>query len=196
LQAVNEPFALFAEQIFRRHVAIAENHFAGVARAQAQLVFFFAGLESVGSLLDDERGNPVAFFRGVRHRHADANVGVVPVGGESFRTVDDPAAVFLHGRSAGTTCIGAGLRFGERPAAEFLALCQRRDVFFLLLVAAKFIDVIRAQRIVCRDDDADRTIHAREFFDDDGVFGVAHARAAVFFRKNHAQESHLRQLGN
>ena len=42
----------------------------------------------------------------------------------------------------------------------------------------------------------DRAVHARQFLDDDRVFDVAHPRAAVFFREDHAEQSHLGQLGN
>ncbi len=129
LQAVDEAFAFFAEQIFRRDVAIGENDFAGVAGAQPELVFFLAGLEAGRSLLDDERGNAVALLCGVGDGHAHADVGVVAVGGEGFRAVDDPAAVLLHGHGARAAGVGAGFRLGERPAAEFLALGERDDVF-------------------------------------------------------------------
>ena len=43
LQAVDEAFAFFAEKIFGGNAAIGEDDFAGVARAQAELVFFFPG---------------------------------------------------------------------------------------------------------------------------------------------------------
>src|SRR5580692_13176206 len=59
LQAVDESFAFLAQQIFGRHLALREHHFARVTRAQTQLVFFFPGLESRRSLLDDERRNSV-----------------------------------------------------------------------------------------------------------------------------------------
>ena len=46
LQAIDESFALFAQQIFAGHKAIAENHFGGVAGAHSELVFFFARAKS------------------------------------------------------------------------------------------------------------------------------------------------------
>jgi hypothetical protein len=105
-----------------------------------------------------------------------------------------PPSFFAAGaRAAG---VGAGFGLGERPAAELFALRQRHDVFFLLLFAAEFVDVIGAERIVRRDDDADRAVHARKFLDDDGVFAIAHSGAAVFLRENHAEKAHFGQLGN
>ena len=107
-----------------------------------------------------------------------------------------PAAVFAHGGGARAACIGAGFRFRERPAAELFALRERRDVFLLLLFGAELIDVIGAERIVRRDDDADRAVHARKLLNDDGVFDVAHSRAAIFFREDHAEKAHFGELGN
>ena len=45
-----------------------------------------------------------------------------------------------------------------------------------------------------RDDDADRAIHAREFFDGGDVFHIAHARAAVLGGKNRSQQPELAQF--
>src|SRR5580693_388018 len=177
-------------------MAVAKHDFAGVAGPQAELVFFFAGLESFRALLNDERGNSVALLRRVGDGHAYADVRVMAVRRESLRAIDDPAAVFFHGGGASAAGVRAGFGFGERPAAEFLPLRERRDVLLLLFFAAEFIDVIGAERIVRGDDDADRAIHARQFLDDDGVFRVAHARATVFFGENHAEEAHFGELGN
>ena len=44
------------------------------------------------------------------------------------------------------------------------------------------------------DDDPDRAIHPRQFFDDDGVFDVAKTRAAVIFREDRAQVAEPTQL--
>src|ERR1700675_1318667 len=195
LKAVDEAFAFLAEKVFRGHAAISENDFGSVARAQAEFVFLFAGAKAGSSLLDDERGNAVAFLRRVGDGHADAHVGVVPVGGEGLRAVDDPAPFFLRGAGARAACVRAGFRFRKRPAAEFLALRERLDVFFLLRFGAEFVDVVGAERIVRRDDDADRAIHARKLFDDDGVLDVAHSRAAVLLGETGAKTTRVRAWG-
>ena len=56
--------------------------------------------------------------------------------------------------------------------------------------------MIGAERIVRGHDDADRAIHARKLLDDDGVFEIAHSRAAVLLGENHAEQAHFGQLGN
>jgi hypothetical protein len=65
-----------------------------------------------------------------------------------------------------------------------------------LRLGAEFVDVIRAERIMRRDDDADRAVHAGQLLDDDGVLEIAHARAAVLLGKNHAEKTHVGELGN
>ena len=133
-------------------------------------------------------------FLGDGHGHADA--GVVAVGGESFRAVQHPIIAITDGDGSRAAGVRAGFGLGERPAAEGAALRQGHDVFLLLRFGAEFEDVIGAERIVRGDDQTDRAIDAREFFDGDDVFGVAEARAAVGFRKNHAEQTHLSELGN
>ena len=137
----------------------------------------------------------MALLGRVGHRHSDAYVRVMPVRGECLRSVNDPATILLLCLGARPACVGTSLRLGQRPAPQLLALRQRHNVFLLLLFAAEFIDVIGAQRIVCGHDDSDRAVHTRQFLDDDRVFRVAHPGAAVLLRKNHAQKSHLGQLG-
>ena len=46
------------------------------------------------------------------------------------------------------------------------------------------------------DDDADRAVDARKFFDGDDVFDVAEACAAILFRENDAEQAHLGELGH
>ena len=54
--------------------------------------------------------------------------------------------------------------------------------------------MVRAQRGVRRDDDADRAVHPRELFDGGDVLDIAHAGAAVLGRKHDAQQAELAQF--
>ena len=124
-----KPSPSLPKQIFGRHAAIGEDHFARVACAQAQLVFLFAGTKSGRALLYDKRGNPVLFFRRIGDGHGHAHIGVVAVGRECLRAVDHPAAIGLPGGGARAARIGARFRLGERPAAQLFTLRQRHHVF-------------------------------------------------------------------
>jgi hypothetical protein len=167
-----------------------------VSLAHAQLVFFFARAKTRVALLHDKRGNSFCSFWLVGHGHGHANVRVVAVGDEGFRAVENPAAVLAHRGSSRAAGVRARLRLGQRPAAEFFALRQRRDIFLALLRSAKFIDVIGAQRIVRRNDQPDRAVDARELLDDRRVLDVAKAGAAAVLRKNHAHQAHFREFRN
>ena len=102
----------------------------------------------------------------------------------------------MFGDGARAAGVGAGFRFGERPAAEFFALRQRHDVFLALRLGAKFVDVVGAERIVRGHDEPDGAIDARQLLDGDGVFDIAEAGAAVSFREDDAQQAEIGQLGN
>ena len=128
--------------------------------------------------------------------HGNADVGVVAVGGESFGAVNDPVIAVAFGGGAGAAGVGAGFGFGERPGADFFALRERRKIFLLLRFAAEFEDVIGAKRIVRGYDDADRAVHAGEFFNGDYVFDVAEAGATIFFGKDDAEQTHFGELGH
>ncbi len=101
---------------------------------------------------------------------------------------------FEHGVGARAGGVAARFGLGERPAAEPLAGRQLGEVAPLLLVAAHFVDVVRAERGVGGHDDADRAIHAREFLDDDGVLDVAEPAAAKFFGEDGAHVAELAEL--
>src|SRR4029077_15390526 len=55
-------------------------------------------------------------------------------------------------------------------------------------------NVVRAQRRVGGDNDADRPVDAREFFDRGDVLDIAHAGAAVLGGENHSEEPELAQF--
>ena len=61
--------------------------------------------------------------------------------------------------------------------------------FFFCALVARHKNVVRAERSVGGDDDADRSVDTREFFDGGDVFDVAHAGAAVFGRKDRAHQA-------
>ncbi len=94
LQAVDEALAAFAQQLGSGKAAVFEDHFAGGAGAQAELVFLLAGAEPGRALFDDEGGDAMLRGGAVGDRHGDADVGVVRVGGESLGAVEHPAFVF------------------------------------------------------------------------------------------------------
>ncbi len=59
LEAVDEAFALLAQQLGGGQAAVFEDHFAGGAGAHAELVFLLAGAEAGRALFDNEGGDAV-----------------------------------------------------------------------------------------------------------------------------------------
>ena len=59
--------------------------------------------------------------RSIGNGHSHAYIGVVGIGGERFRAVDDPAVSVAHGRGARARGIRSCFRFCQRPATNPLA---------------------------------------------------------------------------
>ena len=123
--------------------------------------------------------------RAVGHGDDDNGIRIMAVGAKSFRPIENPdVSTPLRGH-AGAAGVRSGRWLGQTPGAKKLAGGKFAYVFFLLCVVSGEKDVIRTQRGVRGDDDAHRTIYARQLFDGSGVLHVTHARAAVLRRKNH-----------
>src|ERR1035438_4586293 len=101
-----------------------------------------------------------------------------------------------HRGRARPTGIGPGFRLRQRPSANLLPLRQRCQILVLLLLIPKLKNVIAAQRIVSRHNNPHRPIHPRQLLNRDHILDVAEPSPAIFFRKNHTQQTHLRQLGH
>ena len=175
--------------------AIFENQFGGVAGPQTQLVLFLARTKTLGSFLHDERRQSVR-CGAIGHRNDHINIGIVAVGAESLGAVQHPAIAFAHRGHARAARIRSGRRFGQSPCPDRFSAGEAGDVFSFLCFVPSKKNMIRAQRSMCRDDDADRTIHAREFFDGGDVLHIAHACAAVLGRKNDAQQAEFAYFFN
>ncbi len=186
---VDKSVAFLAEQVFHGDLAVLENHFRGIAGAQAEFVFLLPRTEALGSLLDHERRKSVRVRRFIRHGDDDHHVGVMSVGDERLAAVQHPLIALADGRAARASGVGAGTGFGESPAADPFAGREFGNVLPALLFVAGDEDVVRAERGMCSYDDADRSVDARELLDGDDVLDVAHARAAEFGGKNGAQQA-------
>lgn len=128
--------------------------------------------------------------------HAHADVGVMGIRGKRFHSVDDPVFTIPDCGGACACGVGTGFGLGQRPAAEPLARRQSGQIFPLLLFVSRLADVVRTERSVGSDNDPHRAIHAGKFLDDDGVFHIAEARAAVSFRNNGAHVAQPTQFAD
>ena len=182
------------EQIFRGNLAILKDQLAGIAGAQAQLVFFLARPESLRSLLDDESREPVGSFAFIRNGDDHRYICEAPIGDECLVAVQDiPVALLCCGC---TRIARVGTRTGlrQRPSCQPFAARQPRNIFAFLRFAARQENMICPQRIVSGDNDAHRPIHGGQFFNREHIIDIAETGSAIFRRKDHAQQPHRAQL--
>src|SRR5207244_3243078 len=175
----DESITFSAQQVLGRNETVFEDKFRGVAGAQAQLVFLFAGTKSLGFLLHDKCGEAVGVSSTVSDRNHYHYVGVVSVGTEGLVSVQYPSIASADGSHAGATRVGSGRGFRQSPCANVLTRRQLAHVLLLLGFVACDKDVVRAQTGVRRDNDTDRSVHPRELLDGGNVFHISHAGAAT-----------------
>src|SRR5277367_2028561 len=115
------------------------------------------------------------------------NVGITAVGDESLGAVEHPVVAFTNGSHASAAGVRTGGRLSQAPGADIFAGGQPADVFLFLLFVARQKNVVRAERSVGGNYDADGAINSGKFFNGGDIFNVAHARTTVFGREYRAQ---------
>ena len=121
----------------------------------------------------------------------DSGIGDAAIGDPGFRAVDEVAVAFQDSFRFERGSIRAGLRFGERVAADFFATGEGNKKFFLLLFRAEAIDGVAKKRILDGESDASGSADAGNFLDDDGVADVVHAGAAIIFGQGDSGQTEL-----
>src|SRR5439155_27318960 len=132
----------------RGDAAVLETELGGVAGVHAELVLFFAGTDARPFHLHGEGGDAVLLVVAVGDGQDDGDVGVARVGDEVLRAVEDPVLAVPDRGRAQPRGVGAGGGLGESPRADPLAGGQLRHPFFLLLFAAREVDVAAAGGVV------------------------------------------------
>ena len=91
----------------------------------------------------------------VRHRHHDANIGELAIGGERLAAVNHPLiaveGAFEYSARARSAGVGAGLGLGQRPGPDPFSRSKFRNVAPALFVVARDVNMVRAQRNVRGD---------------------------------------------
>lgn len=121
-------------------------------------------------------------------REHDEEVGHGRVGDEGFGAVEDVIVSVARGGAGDAQGVAARAGFGERPAADFFAAQQGRQVFLFLGGAAEVEHIAAEQEHGRAQGQAEPCARAREFHVADGAGGEVRGRAAVFLGKAHAQE--------
>ena len=152
--------------------------------------------ESVPSLFNDKRGDPVRSDTRCRNSKNDVGVGDRRVCDEYLIPVKQVIVSLVDCRGFRTAGVRARVRFGKTEGAELFALRKRRQVFLLLFVGTEGCDRIASQRNMRRKDNACAAVYAGQLFDCDGIALHIQTGAAVFLRIRDSHQSELTHLLN
>ena len=83
------------------------------------------------------------------------------------------------GVRASAAGIASGIGLGQPPGAKFLSAGQWREITAPLCLTAKAINMVRAQRGVRGNNDSDRPVDPRQFFDRQSIAHVVQPCAAI-----------------
>ncbi len=182
------------EQLGLRHGAVAEDQFARVRSAHAELVELLRRRKSGKPFFDDERGNPLRPERRVHGRVHDEHVGAGPVGDPHLAAVEHEIVAAIDRAQFHADHVGAGVRFAHRERAEVFAGHERRQVTLLLLRGAETPQLVHTQVRVRTVRQTHRCGRAADLFHRDAVGEVTHRRAAVFRLDGDPQQPELAEL--
>jgi hypothetical protein len=113
--------------------------------------------------LDHHQRGALGSLRRVGLGHDDDQIGVLAIGDEGLRAVDDIVIAVLLGDRLDALQVGAGARFGHRDGADHLARRHFGQPFLFLLFRAEMQDVGRDDGIVQRDAEPVRACAAERF---------------------------------
>ena len=184
-----------AEQVLGRQRHVLEEQLRGVGLVVAELLQPAAAAEArrVGGLHHHQRDALGALPR-IGLGDDDDQVGVLAVGDEGLRAVEDVAVALLHRGGADALQVGAGAGLAHGDGADHLAAGELGQPALLLLLGAEAQDVGRDDAGMQRR--AER-IHAGEAVGavDDRLVGEGAAGAAVFLGDHGAEQARLPGLG-
>ena len=178
-----------AEDVLRRHFAIAKYQLAGIRSAHAELVELLRGRKPFHAFLDNEGSDGLGGFT-----VDDQDIRVGTVGDPHLVAVEKIvlAARLRPQPHADHVRARAGLRHRQR--ADVLARNQLRQVFFSLRIAAVAPQLIDAEVGVGAVREAHRGRGAADFLHRHDVREIAHVRAAEFFLDRDPEQAQVAEF--
>ena len=113
-----------------------------------ELFFFLADAESASAFLNDQRGNSLLTFFGLRIHVSDCCICRAAVRNPGFRAVDYVRIALANRFRCKRRRIRTRLRLGKCVASDFLAARERHQEFLLLLFSAEAKNRIAVERIL------------------------------------------------
>ena len=92
--------------------------------------------------------------------------------------------------------VGSCAGLGQSESAQLLTLCERNQVFLLLLFCTICLDWIAAQRCMCRNDNSCSSANLGKLLYAHSIAERIAALSAVLLRDRNAEEAQLRHLLN
>ncbi len=145
----------------------------------------------------DEGGDALLAGIGIGDGEDDDDMAVLARGDELLGAVEHIVIAVAARAGAQVGGVGAGLRLGQRKAADPFAARKLRQEALLLLLGAEFQDRHAADRAVDAHDGRARPVAGGDFLEGHGIGDGAGVRAAIGFRHQHAEQAefaHLLQL--
>ena len=178
--------------VFLGNADICEAQRAGVGGTVAHFLLGLADLEAGSIPGNDQNADAAAAFCiGIGLGGDQEGVGISGVGNEGLGTVDDVLITVQDRCGLGGSCVGTGLRLGQRECAEGLAGSSGNKVFLLLLFGTGVQQGHGTQRSVRIDNGCQGRRMSCDLLHDQDIAQVVHPGSAVLFGNADAQESQL-----
>ena len=145
-------FTFVAYALGDGYFTVGEDQLAASSGADAKFFFFFADFEARRAFFDDQRRDAFFAFRRIGVDVNDGGISGAAVGDPGFGAVDDVFVALLDGFGLQRGGVGAGLRFGERVAADFFAAREGDEEFLFLLDGAEAMNRVAVELILDGED--------------------------------------------
>ena len=181
-------FALLAEEVLHRHLAVVEDDLGGGRAFDAELLLFGADDQAGEALLDQEGGEMLLVDLG----EDGEQLGKAAVGDELLGAVQDIvlAVVGEHRRGLGAEGVAAGAGLGQTVGGAPLAGDDLAEILFLLGLGAVVDERQGADAGVGRIGYGKGAAEGHLLTDQHGR-GLVQFQAAVLFRGIHHQQAQL-----
>jgi len=181
--------ALIANAICSGHFAIGRHEFATGRRVDPQLLFFFADVEARRSFLDDQRRYAFLALGRIGVYIDQGRVGNASIGDPRLRAVQYVRVAPAYGPCLQRRRVRAGLRLGEREAADFFSAREGQQESLLLLFVAKTMNGVAVERILPGENRTGGSTAAGNFFNNDRLGHMIKPRAAFGIGKRYTGQS-------
>ena len=185
-----EPPALLADQVLGRHEDVLELGHRVLDALQAHELVAVQDADAFGLVVEHEGADAALVTVGLRHpRHHDDDVGDHAVGRPQLGAVEDVAAVDRLGARGHARGIGADVGLGQQERRDVGARHAREPLALLLVGAEHPQRLGHADRLVGRDERAERAVPGADHRQRAVVVDLREPEAVVLLGHLHAHRA-------